>query len=53
VTGKRETLHQFSKRVERKTLGTISFSVTFVPGQIMKQNLLQAMLRHMEDREVI
>ncbi|KAK4829073.1 LOW QUALITY PROTEIN: hypothetical protein QYF61_002017 [Mycteria americana] len=49
VTGKREILHPFLKRVERRTLETTG--PTSVPGKIMGQILLQAMLRHMEDRE--
>jgi len=54
MTGKSETLHPFLKRVERRTLGTTDLSsLTSVPGKIMEQIILEAMLRHMGDREVI
>ena len=51
VTRKRETLHPSLKRVERRTLETTG--PTSVPGKITEQILLEAMLRHMEDREGI
>ena len=53
LTGKRETLHPFLKKVERRTLGATDLSALSLPRKMMEQILLEAMLRHMEDREVI
>jgi len=53
VTGGRETLCPFLKRVERRTLGTTSLSLISVPGKTLEQILLEVTLRHMEDRQVI
>lgn len=51
MTGKRETLHPVLKRGKERILGTINYHP--VPGKILEQILLEAVLRHMEDREVI
>ena len=53
MTGNREILYPFLKRVERRTLGTINLSVTSVPWKIMEELVPDATLRHMEDKEVI
>lgn len=51
MTGKRETLHPVLKRGKERILGTTNYHP--VPGKILEQILLEAVLRHMEDREVI
>lgn len=55
VTGKRKALYPFLKRVERRTLETpnLSSRLPSIPGRIMDQILLGAVLGHVEDREVI
>lgn len=52
VTGKREILHQFSKRMKR-TIGTTSQSASSLFGKIMEEILMEARLRHVNDRKGI
>ena len=54
ATGRRETLHPYFKRVERRSLGATDPSASpLLSGQTVERTLLEALLRHMEEREVI
>lgn len=43
ITGKRQTSHPSSRRARRVLQGTMGCCVTFVPGKVMENILLEAM----------
>lgn len=53
VTGKKAMLHQFKKNRKDNPGNYWPVSLTSVPGNIMEQIFLEAMLSQMEERELI
>lgn len=54
VTGKGETKSTFFRKGKKKEMRSCRpVSLTFVPSNVMEHSFLEAILRHMENKEVI